>query len=51
MKNAHKKVLIVDSVGAVCCAAFGVYLAESVLTDQRIVTPFTWMDQITLNGP
>jgi hypothetical protein len=51
MKNAHKS-LTPDSVGAVCGAAFGVYLLESVLAGQRIiVTPFIAMDQTTPNGP
>jgi hypothetical protein len=51
MKNAHKS-LTVNSVGAVRCAAFGVYLLESMLSSQRIaITPFTKMDQTTPNGP
>jgi hypothetical protein len=51
MKNAHKT-LMADSVGAVDCAALGVYLAEGVLAGQCItVTPFIQMDQTTRNGP
>jgi hypothetical protein len=51
MKNAHKS-LTADPVGAVRCAAFGVYLVESMLWAQRIaITPFAKMDQTTPNGP
>jgi len=51
MKNAYIS-LKADWVGAVDCAALGVYLDESVLAGQRIpITPFIEMDQTTRNGP
>jgi hypothetical protein len=51
MKNLHKS-LTVDWVGAVDCAALGVYPAGCELASQRItITPFIKMGQTTRNGP